>query len=561
VEKNGVHLVLTAMREAGVDAIFGVPGGAIAPFLQDLRSRDDIRTVFAAHESGAAFMADGYARSSGKLGVCLTTTGPGVTNAVTGVASAHLDNVPLMLISGQTPPAQVGSSAFQESTGECGVDTTQLMSTSTKYSAAVSHPEALPRVIAKAVNVALSDTPGAVHVSIPRDVARAPQEADIRPRLQLGTSFPSTDDMKEVHELVTSARHPLIYLGVGARSLLKDQLPAFTRYVEENNIPVVTTLQAKGIFPESHPLSLGIYGLAGHAAAQSYAKDADLVLVAGTRLGEWATGGRAAALVEDKKIVHVDSEAVSFDQAISADMNMKCDVRAFFEVLFELNEEHPPSDISRSVPTDTGYEAAPDEHGCDSISPSALIRMVNSVIDADLDIFVDIGNCTGLSVRHLQIDPPARVFIPTGLASMGWSCGAAIGGKIASPKRRSLAIVGDGAFLMNGNEVATAARYGVGVVYLVLDDGYYGMVNHGESFQSGAPLTENFYRTGFEDTALFAEALGADTLCPDSVEEAEKALRLAFERADHCRRPQVVIAAVNPLEAPPYGDRFEMVGR
>lgn len=571
--EDGASLTLDLLSQSGIDTIFGVPGGAISRFLQRLRTRSDFRFVIAAHEAGAAFMADGYARAGGRTGVCLVTAGPGVTNALTGVVSAHLDQVPFLLISGHVPASLVGTGAIQESTIERGVDTAALVGHSAKYSSSVSDSLNLSRLLMRALSATEAGIPGVAHLRIPSDVARAPaKSAPLTLPADFGKmAWPEGAARDLVEQLQKSVR-PLIFLGGGARRAMEQQLDMFVSCAERLAVPVTTSVKGKGIFPESHPLSLGVFGLAGSDKSRLYAANGiDVLVVIGSRLGEWATGGKSDILASSRHVFHIDLDSRAFSQSIPADQPIIESAETFLRSLHAAVDEMSDSDTMRAArtrrislisdvhPSRQKPATATDLASDDLLSPSTLMEELSRCLNSDVDLYVDMGNCTGWSVRHLTIDPPGRIFIPAGLASMGWSCGAVIGGKIARPDRNAMALVGDGSFLMNGVELATAARQRVGAVYLVLEDGYLGMVNHGESWQTGWDLTDPFYAAGPADMVQFSRSLGAAVTIIRSHGELPFILPRIFEEADRSATPQVLIAPIDHLEPPPYGDRFESV--
>jgi acetolactate synthase-1/2/3 large subunit len=562
-------MILRHLKHEGVDVVFGIPGGSISPMLHRFRDDSSPRFIIAAHEGGAAFMADGYARSSGKLGVCAVASGPGVTNAVTGVVSANMDQTPLLLLSGQVPLTKVGTGALQESTVESGVDTVALLAPVTKYSAAAVTVEALPRQLARAISVAQTGRKGAVHLMVPSDLARKPASAQPfeANRVPL-RGMRSAAAFASVLDRLKKAKRPLLFLGAGAAAALASNEGRYVRALRRLGVPVTTSVRAKGVFPESDRLSLGVFGIAGHARAHAYAAEGiDVLVVVGSRLGEWAVGGHRQKLADAKTIIHIDIDAGAFGQNVPAHEAWESDAEDFFAALDAL----VPEPLHRDMPTVVSPPAAradvpaqrtgePMERDDEErIKSSDLMEELNSCITGDTDVFLDAGNCTGWVTRHVTIDPPTRVFAATGLASMGWSCGAVLGGRVASPHRRALAVVGDGAFMMNGTEVSTGVRQRIGAVYLVLDDGFLGMVNHGESLQTGADLLDPYYAAGCDDLAAFASAMGAGSWVVRRRGELETALKAAFQAADNDHLPQVVVAKVDPTEQPPYGDRFATV--
>ncbi len=569
--------VIHYLGEQGIDAIFGIPGGHISPFLGALRRQQRVKYVIARHEGGAAFMADGYARASGKLGVCLVTSGPGATNALTGVAAAHLDGVPVLLISGQVPTEKWGLGGIQESTSEAGVDVIGAMRCASAHSAGIIDPHSFGRQFGRALAVLQARPRGAVHLSIPANIARAPlarASASRWPRWNRVLTRPPvllTDDMRELYLRLVAARRPLIYLGSGAGEALTRLGGGFLEWAERQGIALVTSLRGKGIVSERSDVSLGVSGLAGSLQAERYLKDGvDALLVVGSRLGEWSSNNFSTDLCA-AFVAQVDVDATAIGRVLAVDMPLVCDAEDLLAHLLELaGSGTAPGDgaaLRRSalaaLRSEVGREFAPEkarERG-PLLKPQRVMAELDPYMHGELDLYVDMGNCTGWATHCLTISPPARMFVPCGLSTMGWTCGAVIGGKLARPERRALALLGDGALLMNGTEINTAAKYGIGAVYLVLNDDAMGMVNHGEHLQTGHSLGDDYYKLGSPDLVGFARSLGAHAHAAATAEELAAALVAAFAAADEERRPQVIVARIDHREVPPYGERFRSVGR
>lgn len=568
--------ILRYLADQGVEAIFGIPGGHISPFLGALRRQDRIRFVIARHEGGAAFMADGYARASGRPGVCLVTAGPGVTNALTGVAAAHLDGVPLLLLSGQVPTNRFGLGAMQESTGEVGVDVVATLRHASAFSAPLVDPRSLGRQLGRAFAVLGRRPGGAVHLSIPANLAREPiDHAEVsrwrrwEERRTPKTLAPRTVTQRVLLRL-TGAQRPLVYLGSGAREALGQVGEAFLEWAESHGIAVVTSPRAKGIVSERSAVALGAYGLGGSQHAEHYLRrGVDALLIVGSRLGEWSSNNFSRDLGADF-VAQVDLDEASIGRVLAVDLPIVADAESFLGDLLQLAASGPPPDgtalarlrelatLQAEVPRQIAPTATVDDST--PAKPQRVMAALDRHLTGTIDLYVDIGNCAGWASHCLQVAPPARVFVPYGLSTMGWSCGAVIGGKIARPERRALALLGDGAFLMNGAELSTAAKHQIGAVYLVLDDDALGMVNHGEHLQTGHPLDDGYYGLGNPDLAAFARALGADAHVADTATAVDDALDAAFAAADAHHRPQVIIARIDPREVPPYGERFRAVG-
>lgn len=564
--------VLAHLESEEVDAVFGIPGGNIASFQQALRKHGGIKFVIASHEGGAAFMADGYARSTGKLGVCMVTAGPGATNALTGVASAHLDQVPLLAISGQVATDRYGLSAIQESNDVNGVNVTEVFRHSCASSTSIVDAQSFPRLLQRSLRIAQGLPGGAVHLSVPSNISRQRIERVTLPasRGAFRTRPPvaAFEDMRSAFALLRTARRPLIFLGSGAREALGTHAEAFNAFVTQHGIPVATSLRGKGLFSEREPLSLGVLGMAGSKRAEAYLREGvDVMLVLGSRLGEWASRSFHKYFNAIRHVIQVDVNPSSIGSFVPVHLPIVADVGSVVAGLCELGQMIGPSSGARvrerweqvlALKEPAVAVRAPEGEGM--VKPQQLMAELDKHLGPDMDLYIDMGNCTGWATHCLHIAPPARIFYPCGLSSMGWSCGAVIGGKVGRPDRSALALIGDGSFLMNGTELATAARHRVGSVMLVLNDNFLGMVNHGERAQDcSIPLEDEFYGLGNPDLEAFSQSLGAKAYTVNAPGQLDALLPEVLRRADADRQPQVIVAHIDYREVPPYGDRFAAV--
>ncbi|HSP80074.1 MAG TPA: thiamine pyrophosphate-binding protein, partial [Myxococcaceae bacterium] len=566
--------LLAHLEAEQVETVFGIPGGNIAPLVQALRRHPRMRFVIGSHEGGTAFMADGYARATGKLGVCAVTAGPGATNALTGVASAHLDQVPMLVISGQVSTERFGLSAIQESTGEGGVNTVEMFRHCTASSTAIVDGKSFPRLLERALKVAQAVPYGAAHVSLPSNVARQRLE-----RVSVPTApgawrgaLPSapTSEVYAAFELLRRAKRPLVYLGSGAREALEKWGREFTAFVHRFCVPVATSLRGKGLFSEEDPLSLGVLGIAGSKRAEQYMSEGvDVLLVLGSRLGEWATKSFSSLFHNSHTVIQVDAKPSVIGQFLQVNLPIVADVSSVVDGLVEFSHGSGPHSEQQVRERQLHLDALRLAHRAATpalpedgpLKPQHVMDELNPHLGGHTDLYVDMGNCTGWATHCLRIVPPARIFYPCGLSSMGWSVGAVIGGKLGRPENVAIALTGDGSFLMNGTELLTAVRHRVGAIYLVLNDNYLGMVNHGERAQQGEyPLEDPFFSLGDPDLVQFAESLGArghEVTRPGQLAEL---LPRVIQRAEAERRPQVIVARIDYREVPPYGDRFSAVG-
>lgn len=562
--------VIRFLESEGVEAIFGIPGGNISPFMRALYKHRGIPFVISSHEGGAAFMADGYARATGKLGVCLTTAGPGATNALTGIACANADQVPVLVISGQVPTDRYGMGAIQESTDEGQCNTVEIYRHVTAYSTSIVDSRSFARLFTRALGVAHSMPQGAVHVSFPANVSNSRLDQLALPAkpgaYRQNLPAASKVQVRTVFELLRGAKRPLLYLGSGAREALAKHGGGFTEFVHNLGIPVATSMRAKGIFSEADPLSLGVMGIAGSKWAERYmAEGVDVLVVLGSSLGEWASKGFSRVFKLAQVSIQVDVRPEVIGRFLQVDLPIVADTGSVLAELYALG--HAGGAAEGSLDARARYLAAlresskpmaPSQEG--ALKPQQLMSELNDLLSGHMDLYVDMGNCTGWATHCLRVVPPVRFFCPTGFSSMGWACGAAIGGKVGRAQNSAIALVGDGAFLMNGTELATAARNRVGVVYLVFNDNYLGMVNHGEhAFNETLSLDDPLYSLGSPDLVKFAQAFGADGYLVERPGQLTTLLPGVLQRAEEARVPQVIVARIDHREPPPYADRFASI--
>ncbi len=569
-----VDTLLAHLEAEQVDMVFGIPGGNIAPLVQALRRHARIRFIIGSHEGGSAFMADGYARATGKLGVCLVTAGPGATNSMTGVASAHLDQVPVLTLSGQVSTERFGLGALQECTDEGGINTAEMFRHCTASSTSVVDAKSFPRLFERSMKVAQAVPHGAVHLSLPVNVARqklARVSVPTAPGAWKGT-LPAapTSEVYSAFELLRHAKRPLLYLGSGAREALESQGAEFAAFVRRYCIPVVTSPRAKGLFSEEEPLSLGVLGMAGSKRAEQYlGEGVDVLMVLGSRLGEWASKSFSSLFEAAHTVIQVDATPSVIGQFLQVNLPIVADVSSVVAGLVEFGHSGAPGNeaVVRerrqhlnavNLAWRTAEPVLPEDG---PLKPQHVMAELNPHLRENTDLYVDMGNCTAWATHCLRITPPTRVFIPCGLSSMGWSMGAVIGGKLGRPENTALALTGDGAFLMNGTELLTAVRYRVGAVYLVLNDNYLGTVNHGEHVQARDefPLEDAYFSLGDPDLVKFAESLGARGYEVTKPSQLAQLLPQVLQRADEECLPQVIVCRIDYREVPPYGDRFATV--
>lgn len=564
---SAIEALVRYLEAEEVKYIFGVSGGAIIPLYETLFERSRIEPILTKHEEGAAFMAHGYARVSRKLGVCCTTTGPGGTNAVTGIAAAHADSVPVLLLTAQVSTRVFGMGAFQEST-MFGVDLVEIYKPITKLSIMVPRAEQMPALIQRALRTALTGRPGPVHLNLPADIVK--QDIDhcvlapsrYRP-ISLTVDYQSVE---AVAHLLLQAESPCILAGSGA--VLSGAWNELRQLAEQLRIPVATTPKAKGILPENHPLSLGVFGFGGHPLADMYVMSGriDVLVVIGTSLGEWSTHAWDTRIKPTKAFVQIDIDPIEIGKNYPVDVGVVGDAGAVLDAINQQinfilstdglmgslrrpNEPAPDSNrafldrLRASAPRyyDISHEGPPN----DALQAHGVVLTMREVLPDDTLLFVDIGNCISWAGHYFEAREPNTYFCNLGLASMGHAIAAAIGGKLAAPPHKVVALVGDGAFAMNGMEVHTAVDHKVAIIWIVLNDSGHGMVYHGQKLLVGRDIhATRFHHT--LDIRTIATGLGARSFRCETL----KSFRAALNEALETNAPCVIDAIIDREEIP-----------
>jgi len=550
------EVLLDYLEIEQVEYIFGVPGASLTPIYEALLERTRIKQILAKHEEGAALMAMGYARVSKKIGVCCATTGPGGTNALTGIAAAYADSIPVLLITGQTATQFFGRGAFQESS-PFGIDFVQLFKPVTKFSAMLQNTERFPGLLHQAIRTALTGRPGPVHINLPADFLKesiaAPQltPANYRPVGRVVDRSAITDAAR----LLVEAERPAILVGHGAS--LSGATEELNRLAGRLRVPVATTPKAKGVFPENHPLSLGVFGFAGHTHAETYllGSNVDVLLVVGTSMGEWSTSAWSSRLQPTRGLIQVDIEPSVIGRNYPVEVGIVGDARtalaevhhAVTAMLIERGESRegrdPLATLRESVSRHFGFEYADEDSR--PIKPQLLVKALQHLMPEDGLLFVDIGNAMSWAGHYYESRHPHTYFVALGLAAMGSALAGAVGGQLAAPDKVVVSLVGDSAFAMNGTEVHTAVESNAPVIWIVLNDGGHGMIMHGETLLLGRHLEACRFRVPLDISGLGA-ALGARSFRVDTV----NAFRQAFQEALEARAPCVIEAMVDPMEVP-----------
>ncbi len=532
---SGSQLTCAALEAEGVSTVFGYPGGAVIP-LYDALPGSSLHHVLVRFEQWAVLAADGYARATGEVGVCMATSGPGATNLVTGLANALLDSVPLVAITGQVPQPMIGRDAFQE------VDITGITLPVTKHNYLVQRAEDIAPTIKEAFYLARSGRPGPVLVDIPKNVflARAPfhYPETVARRGYQPSHIPNQRQVRLAAEAINRAERPLIMAGHGI--MLAGATDLFREFVERSGIPVIFTLLGLGAFPESHPLSLGMMGMHGHREANAALERCDLLVNIGARFDDRATG-RIDGFAPNAKVVHVDIDPAEIGKNVVTDVPVVGDAGEALRLLIpEVTPRRHEEwvawiDTQRNRALHAALEDRPQ-----TPEPYAIIRAIAEATDGQAIVTTDVGQHQMWSAQHFGYDHPDRWISSGGLGTMGYGLPAAIGAKIGRPDLEVWAVVGDGGFQMSLNELATAAQEGLDLNVAVINNGYLGMVRQWQDLFHAKNYSE--VAISGPDFVKLAEAYGVTGI---RVRRDDEILP-AIERARSIPGPVVVEFVVEP---------------
>jgi len=477
MEMSGAQILMAVLQEQGVDTVFGFPGGAVIDIYDEL-VKTDIRHILVRHEQGAVHAADGYARASGRPGVCLVTSGPGATNTVTGIATAYMDSIPLVVITGQVPTHLIGNDAFQE------VDITGITRPCTKHNYLVKSVEDLARVLREAFYIAKSGRPGPVLVDIPKDVANACTRwnADSRVRIKSyqPTYKPNMKQLKRIIALIKEARRPVLFGGGGL--ILSNAAEAFTALARRTGTPVTTSLMGLGAFPGSDPLWLGMIGMHGTYRANMAVGNCDLLIAIGVRFDDRVTG-KIETFAGNAKIVHIDIDPTSIRKNVQVAVPVVGDCRESLERLNALLDDAPMGDaterhgawLSQVEEWKQQFRLAYDQ-GEEIIKPQFVIDKLFELTEGRAIVTTEVGQNQMWAAQYYHFDGPRQFLTSGGLGTMGFGLPAAIGAKAACPDRLVVDVAGDGSIQMNIQELATAVQSCLPVKIVILNNGYLGMV-------------------------------------------------------------------------------------
>ena len=467
---NGAQHILEAFHRHQITTVFGYPGGCIMPLYDALVDDVGVEHVLCRHEQACALAADGYARASGRLGVCIATSGPGATNLITGVANAHRDSVPLLVITGQVPAPLIGTDAFQET------DVLGMTLGIVKHSYLVEDANALPGILEDAINLAQSGRPGPVWIDIPQDLLLA--EVQTRAPARPPRPEPACPDIREALALLRDARRPLLYSGGGVS--LAHAEASFRAFAEASGLPGVTTLKGIGNAGKHNPDDLGMLGMHGSRAANRAVDECDLLLVVGARLDDRATG-KLEGFAPKARLIHIDADAAEIGKLRPADVALRGDLNAILGAFTEALRQTPLAiepwrKQCREWRTTGGFATADNEEPHAPITGPAFVRQLSRIAPDDTLIACDVGQHQMWVAQHYRFDHPRHHLTSGGLGTMGFGLPAAIGAQFADRQATVINVSGDGSFMMNAQELATIRRYQLPVKLIILDNQCLGMV-------------------------------------------------------------------------------------
>lgn len=515
---SGADIVVKTLIEQGCDTVFGYPGGQVLNIYDSLYTHQDkINHILTAHEQGAAHAADSYARTTGKVGVVISTSGPGATNLVTGIANAYLDSVPMVAICGNVPTTQIGTDSFQE------IDITGITLPITKHNYFVGDVEDLADTIREAFKLAKSGRPGPVLIDVPKDVQIAGCKYEPQPPTEKDKPFPAKDArIEEAANIINSAKRPYIYFGGGLiTSNAQEEMLALAEKIDS---PIGCSLMGLSAIPTDHPRFLGMQGMHGHFASSMAMHKSDLIISLGVRFNDRVTGNRQK-FAPNSKIVHIDVDGSELCKNVNPLCGLRGDVKLTLKKLLPLLKESKKPEWEAKVNSFRQEEINYLDNR-DGLTPRKAILTLNKYLGENTAVCTDVGQHQMWSAQNLVFKTPRRFVSSGGLGTMGFGFGAAIGAAFGT-KERSVLVTGDGSFGMNLIELATAVRYNIPIVILLFNNGVLGMVRQWQTL---------FYDKHYSNTVLerktdfsaLAKSFGAEGEEVTTLEDLDGALKRAF---------------------------------
>lgn len=550
MQLTGADILIRTLIEQGCDTVFGYPGGQILNVYDSLyKYQNEIRHMLTAHEQGAAHAADGYARATGKVGVVMSTSGPGATNLVTGIATAYLDSIPLVAICGNVPTTQIGTDSFQE------IDITGVTLPITKHNYFVGSVENLADTIREAFALAQSGRPGPVLIDVPKDVQTAVCDYEPQAPVQPEERHAAKDvRIKEAAALINASKRPFIYFGGGL--ITSEAQEEMLALAEKIDAPIGCSLMGLSGIPTDHPRFLGMQGMHGHYASSMAMHDADLIISLGVRFNDRVTGNREK-FAKLAQIIHIDVDGSELSKTVNSACGLRGDVKLTLQKLIPLvnAEQNPDWEKAVKALKETENDYLDIRPG---LTPRNAIMTLNKHLGENTAVATDVGQHQMWAAQNVNFKKPRRFISSGGLGTMGFGLGAAIGAAVGTGER-SVLVTGDGSFGMCLNELTTAVTYNVPVVILLMNNGVLGMVRQWQTLFFNKHYSNTILDRKTDFVAL-ARAFGADGEAVDTVAALDK----AFEHAFSCDGPYVIDCRIDKDEfvlpmLPPGGSMDDII--
>ena len=550
---SGSDIIVRTLIEQGTDVVFGYPGGQVINIYDSLyKYQGELKHVLTAHEQGASHAADGYARATGKVGVCIATSGPGATNLVTGIATAYIDSVPLVAITGNVPTTIIGTDGFQE------IDITGVTLPITKHNYFVGSIDKLADTIREAFRLAKSGRPGPVLIDVPKDVQVAQWEYEPQDAVAAEESFPAKDiRIQQAADCINAAQRPFLYFGGGL--ITSDAQDELLQIAERIDAPIGCSMMGISGVPTDHPRFLGMQGMYGHYACSTAMHHADCIIALGCRFNDRVTGDRAKFAV-GAKIVHIDIDGAELGKTVTPAHGLRGDVKKTLQKLLPLLKEvkHPQWQETIDRFLEEEQQGMDNREG---MTPRNVIGLLNQHLNENTPVATDVGQHQMWAAQYLNLKNTRRFISSGGLGTMGFGMGAAMGAALGT-KERAVLVTGDGSFGMNLNELATAVVNRVPLVILLLNNGVLGMVRQWQTLFFDKHYSNTTLSDRQTDFVKLAEAFGAQASRTLTLEELEEALTKAFA----CDGPYLIDCAIDKDEfvlpmLPPGGSMDDIIVR
>ena len=524
---TGAKMVTESLREEGVEVVFGYPGGAIMNVYDEIYKQNDFEHILTRHEQAAIHAAEGYAKSTGKVGVAIVTSGPGFTNAVTGLANAYMDSTPIVVISGQVPTTIIGTDGFQE------IDAVGISRPCTKHNYLVSDIKDLPRIMKEAFHIAATGRPGPVHVDIPKDITAQLGIFDYAKEIDLPTYKPTVNfnkkQLKKALDAISKAKKPLLYIGGGA--IIANCSEVIREFAKLTNIPAVETIMARGIMGQENPLLFGMLGMHGEYAANMATHETDLLICLGARFDDRVTG-RLDQFAKKAKIVHIDIDPASIGKLVDTNFPIVGDLKVTVKGMLAYAKEIKFNDYSHWVELLQNYQDNQPLRFIDSdevIKPQWPIKRIGELLGSNAIISTDVGQHQMWAAQFYPFTFPRQFITSGGLGTMGFGLPAAMGVARGNPDKISINITGDGSILMNIQELMTCSASNLPVINIILNNNYLGMVRQWQTMFYGNRLSETVLEKQ-PDFQMLVKAFGGNGYKVRTKEEFDAAIKDAIEK-------------------------------